>query len=86
MELATASQFKIGVKVLVLNNEFQGMVEQWQGQRCLPSTPLFLYILMSSLLHRPVLRKPLFTHGNDKPGLREAGAGDGRARHPVPLR
>ena len=31
MELATASQFKIGVKVLVLNNEFQGMVQQWQG-------------------------------------------------------
>ena len=31
MELATASQFNIGVKVLLLNNEFQGMVEQWQG-------------------------------------------------------
>jgi len=33
MELATASQYNIGVKVLVLNNEFQGMVVQWQG-RC----------------------------------------------------
>jgi acetolactate synthase-1/2/3 large subunit len=32
MELATASQFNIGVKVLVLNNEYQGMVVQWQGQ------------------------------------------------------
>jgi acetolactate synthase-1/2/3 large subunit len=31
MELATASQFNIGVKVLILNNEFQGMVLQWQG-------------------------------------------------------
>ncbi len=31
MELATASQYNIGVKVLVLNNEFQGMVVQWQG-------------------------------------------------------
>lgn len=31
MELATASQFGIGVKVMVLNNEFQGMVLQWQG-------------------------------------------------------
>jgi acetolactate synthase-1/2/3 large subunit len=31
MELATASQFNIGVKVMVLNNEFQGMVLQWQG-------------------------------------------------------
>ena len=31
MELATASQYNIGVKVMVLNNEFQGMVVQWQG-------------------------------------------------------
>ncbi|KAL7421704.1 Acetolactate synthase, mitochondrial [Cryptotrichosporon argae] len=30
MELQTASQYNIGVKVLLLNNEFQGMVEQWQ--------------------------------------------------------
>jgi len=30
MEFATAAQFDIGVKVLVLNNEFQGMVVQWQ--------------------------------------------------------
>jgi len=30
MELGTAAQFNIGVKVLVLNNEFQGMVKQWQ--------------------------------------------------------
>ncbi|TFK22967.1 acetolactate synthase [Coprinopsis marcescibilis] len=30
MELATASQYSIGVKVLILNNEFQGMVLQWQ--------------------------------------------------------
>lgn len=31
MELQTAGQFSIGVKVLVINNEFQGMVQQWQG-------------------------------------------------------
>ncbi|KAJ7486133.1 hypothetical protein B0H11DRAFT_2017070 [Mycena galericulata] len=31
MELATTFQFGIGVKVLVLNNKFQGMVQQWQG-------------------------------------------------------
>jgi acetolactate synthase-1/2/3 large subunit len=31
MELATASQYDIGVKVLILNNDFQGMVLQWQG-------------------------------------------------------
>lgn len=30
MELATASEFNVGVKILVLNNEFQGMVLQWQ--------------------------------------------------------
>ncbi|KAJ7592356.1 thiamine diphosphate-binding protein [Mycena floridula] len=30
MELATASQYSIGVKVLLLNNEFQGMVLQLQ--------------------------------------------------------
>ena len=37
MELQTASQYGIGVKVLVLNNEFQGMVLQWQGM--LSSSP-----------------------------------------------
>lgn len=36
MELATASQYDIGVKVLVLNNEFQGMVLQWQGWLIIP--------------------------------------------------
>ncbi len=30
-ELSTASQFNIGIKVIVLNNEEQGMVTQWQN-------------------------------------------------------
>jgi len=30
MEMATAAHYNIGVKVLLLNNEFQGMVKQWQ--------------------------------------------------------
>jgi len=30
MEMLTAAEFKIGVKVLILNNHFQGMVKQWQ--------------------------------------------------------
>ncbi|OJJ51493.1 hypothetical protein ASPZODRAFT_57104 [Penicilliopsis zonata CBS 506.65] len=30
-ELSTAAQFNIGVKILVLNNEEQGMVTQWQN-------------------------------------------------------
>jgi acetolactate synthase-1/2/3 large subunit len=29
-ELATAAEYNIGVKVLLLNNDFQGMVKQWQ--------------------------------------------------------
>jgi acetolactate synthase I/II/III large subunit len=43
MELQTASQFGIGVKVLVLNNRFQGMVLQWQGKFYSPS--FFLPVL-----------------------------------------
>jgi acetolactate synthase-1/2/3 large subunit len=30
MELCTAAQYDIGAKFLVLNNDFQGMVKQWQ--------------------------------------------------------
>ncbi|KAL9111717.1 MAG: hypothetical protein Q9187_007890 [Circinaria calcarea] len=30
-ELSTAAQFNIGVKVIILNNEEQGMVTQWQS-------------------------------------------------------
>lgn len=29
-EMMTAAQFNIGVKILILNNDFQGMVKQWQ--------------------------------------------------------
>lgn len=44
MELQTASQFGIGVKTLVLNNEFQGMVQQWQGIH--PLSPFNLYLVL----------------------------------------
>lgn len=30
IELATAVEYKVGIKVLLMNNEFQGMVKQWQ--------------------------------------------------------
>ncbi|MDH3582890.1 MAG: biosynthetic-type acetolactate synthase large subunit [Phycisphaerae bacterium] len=30
MEMVTAAQYGIGVKALILNNDFQGMVKQWQ--------------------------------------------------------
>lgn len=36
MELQTAAQYGIGVKVLILNNECQGMVVQWQGTFSIP--------------------------------------------------
>jgi acetolactate synthase-1/2/3 large subunit len=36
MELQTASQYGVGVKVLILNNDYQGMVVQWQGASSLP--------------------------------------------------
>lgn len=44
MELQTASQFGIGVKVLVLNNKFQGMVVQWQGTFHSPWSCLLVYL------------------------------------------
>ena len=65
MELQTASQFDIGVKVLVLNNEFQGMVQQWQGA--------FLFLCCSSddvVLRRscrPLLRRPVRPHAYGQP-------------------
>jgi len=33
MEMQTATQYGIGVKLLVLNNEFQGMVNQVSGSQ-----------------------------------------------------
>ncbi|KAG0338878.1 Acetolactate synthase, mitochondrial [Podila humilis] len=44
MELATAAQYNIGVKVLILNNDFQGMVKQWQDlfyEERYSGTPMF---------------------------------------------
>lgn len=49
MELATASQFNIGVKVIILNNEFQGMVLQWQGTRFPPCAVNSIYSNLQSL-------------------------------------
>ena len=47
MELQTASQFGIGVKVLVLNNRFQGMVLQWQGTFNVTSSSFVSRVLTS---------------------------------------
>ncbi len=50
MELATASQYNIGVKVLILNNEFQGMVQQWQGRYLLHQLSFRLLTLLRLVL------------------------------------
>ena len=75
MELATASQYNIGVKVIVLNNEFQGMVLQWQGTFRPPSYRFPSIISLS----RPVLRCPLLSHWNDQSRLRRVSEGHARA-------
>jgi glyoxylate carboligase len=78
MELATASQFNIGVKVLILNNEFQGMVVQWQGTSFPLSTLQDLYIDLFSL--RSLLRKTILAYGNDEPRFCPIGTSDGCPR------
>jgi hypothetical protein len=80
MELQTASQFGIGVKVLVLNNRFQGMVLQWQGT-LIPYYPSpFLTSLCSA---RPLLRRQVLPHSDDEPRLYPPRSSHGRARHQV---
>lgn len=64
MELATAAQFNIGVKVLVLNNEFQGMVLQWQGMAILSKWDSSGG---SQSYTRSLLRRAIFPHADDKP-------------------
>jgi len=49
----TASQSGIGVKVLVLNNRFQGMVLLWQGTSSTISSPICLRFLAPPRLFRP---------------------------------
>jgi acetolactate synthase I/II/III large subunit len=44
MELATASQFNIGVKVMVMNDGYQGMVTQWEGLYRLSSRCLYMFV------------------------------------------
>jgi acetolactate synthase-1/2/3 large subunit len=51
MELATASQFNIGVKVLILNNEFQGMVLQWQGTSASLSSMPYTHLSSTDLFY-----------------------------------
>ncbi|KAI3620679.1 hypothetical protein CBS9595_002646 [Malassezia furfur] len=88
MELATAAQYSIGVKVLLLNNEFQGMVLQWQDlfyERRYSHTemhnPDFVKLAESmgvkaircqSLDDLPAKMKEFIEYDNNKPVLFEA--------------
>ncbi|GAA5971719.1 hypothetical protein JCM11641_000698 [Rhodosporidiobolus odoratus] len=88
MELATASQYGIGVKVLVLNNEFQGMVLQWQDlfyekrySHTEMTNPDFVALAKSmgvhaircdSLADLPAKMKEFMEYDNNKPVLFEA--------------
>lgn len=88
MELATASQFNIGVKVLILNNEFQGMVLQWQDlfyekrySHTAMTNPDFCKLAESmgvkaircdSLDELPAKMKEFLEYDNDRPILFEA--------------
>jgi len=81
MELQTASQFGIGVKALVLNNRFQGMVMQWQGTFNVIPSRVRLGLLNSFCSSRPFLRHQVFPHSHDESRLRPPCSGHGRTRH-----
>jgi thiamine pyrophosphate-dependent acetolactate synthase large subunit-like protein len=78
MELATASQYNIGVKVIILNNEFQGMVLQWQGA-IFPC--YYIFIIHSLDMDRLILRGTLFAHPNDQPRFLALGKSNGCSCH-----
>ncbi|KAJ7243646.1 thiamine diphosphate-binding protein [Mycena rebaudengoi] len=87
MELATASQYNIGVKVLVLNNEFQGMVLQWQDlfyearySHTRMTNPDFVLLARAMGVHAircettadlPAKMAEFLAHDNSKPVLME---------------
>jgi hypothetical protein len=80
MELQTASQFGVGVKVLVLNNRFQGMVLQWQGNYI----PIIRLELSSQFLFiRSFLRLSILSYKNDEPRFRRTGKSHERSRYQV---
>ena len=65
MEMLTAAQYNIGVKILILNNHFQGMVKQWQDlfyQERYSGTPMvnpdFAQLAKSMGVHGIRLDKP----------------------------
>lgn len=99
MELATASQYDIGVKVIVLNNEFQGMVLQWQDlfydarySHTRMTNPDFVLLAKSMGVHAirvhnaqelPAKMKEFLEYDNSKPILMECLVD--RAEHVFPM-
>ncbi|KAL4244896.1 Acetolactate synthase, mitochondrial [Abortiporus biennis] len=87
MELATASQYNIGVKTIILNNEFQGMVSQWQDlfydarySHTRMTNPDFIELAKSMRVHGiraksleelPEKMKELLEYDNSKPVVLE---------------
>ena len=62
-EMSTAVQYRLPIKIFILNNEYMGMVRQWQE------------LLHGGALFGELLARPA--------GLREAGRGLWRRRHPL---
>lgn len=62
MEMSSAAQFGIGVKILLLNNEFQGMVLQWQGKHYDHAIFCAQAINDNVGIYRSVLRTTVFTY------------------------
>ncbi|KAF7799616.1 hypothetical protein EIP86_010854 [Pleurotus ostreatoroseus] len=99
MELQTASQFNIGVKIIVLNNEFQGMVQQWQDlfydaryAHTRMVNPDFIALAKSMRVHAirchsleelPAKMKELLEYPEDKPVLMECLVS--RTEHVFPM-
>ncbi|GAA5953826.1 hypothetical protein JCM3765_000661 [Sporobolomyces pararoseus] len=101
MELATASQYDIGVKVLILNNEFQGMVLQWQDlfyekrySHTEMTNPDFVALAKSMRVHAikcesledlPAKMKEFMEYDNNKPVVFEARVAAGKALHEMTI-
>lgn len=85
MELQTASQYGIGVKALILNNDFQGMVLQWQGQSSSPSFQSVHNCIQTCFLarYRSLLQQAVLSHTDDQPRLCKTRQRDGCTRHKV---
>ena len=84
MEMATAAEYNIGAKWLLLNNEYQGMVRQWQDlfyQERIPTLTLNLTLTLTLTLTCTI---QAHGHEDDQPKFRQTRRI--YARHRIPLR